>query len=366
MRYFHFRVVFLFAVFFSLLGINLFAQQPAVLNGQSLLSTAGNYTSFTPEKRLVTDEVVANNRGYEQHPEMGLLYDGAPCSNCFELLDKRTENTKTFRKAGNSNEVMMQTGSGPLHYRGANGEWLTIKSRLRPDNARAGVFTANEQPAPVTIDIQNRLSSIGKDARSFQFNNNLELVFVNADGTEQNLGVADFSHYTAGDDGVYITNAWPGIDAEMLVVRGAVKTNFLINHALPAYASGSLHIRDHFKLSDGLRLNVHDEDKKHHRGNMYINGPKGAPLYEISAAVAFEKAAGRSSLRMLEYAAEGNTVDIVVPGNFLNRAAASCPAKRTRLPPLRRSWTSHPRKAPSIIMSSSAARILTPHLPPLQ
>ncbi len=325
MRYFHVRVIVFLAVLFSLNGIKSYAQQFAAHSTPAILSAANNYTSFTQEKRLITDEVTANNKGYEQHPELGLLYNGAPCSNCFEILDKRTENTKTFKNTGNSNEVMMQTGSGPLHYKGANGEWLTIKSKLRPDNAKVGVYAASEQPAPISIDIQNKYSSIGTDAKSFQFNKQLELIYVKADGTEEILGGADYSHYTAGDDGVYITNAWPGIDVEMLVIRGAIKTNFLINHAMPAYAGGSLHVRDHFQLSEGLWLNVHDEDKKHHRGDMFVVRKGGAHVYEISAAVAFEKAEGRSTLKLLEYQVEGNVVDIVVPGNFLNRAASSYP-----------------------------------------
>ena len=311
---------------FSLNGIKVHGQQPTGQNSLQVLPA--NYTSFTTPVKQLTDEALTNNQGYENHPEIGMLYSGAPCNNCYELIGSRMENSKTFIKAGtNGKDIMQQTASGPMHYKGPNGEWLTIKSKLRPDETHQGIYAAKEQEAPVEINTAGKYSSLGKEGKSIQFNHNLELVFVYADtdGTEQLLGGADYSHYTAGDDGVYITDAWEGIDIEMLVVHGAIKTNFIIKHAMPAYAGGSLLVRDHMQFSDGMSLSVPDENKHVHIGGLEVINNKGAKTYLISAAVAFEKAAGRSSLKMLEYHIAGNDVDIAVPGNFLNRAASAYP-----------------------------------------
>ena len=78
------------------------------------------------------------------------------------------------------------------------------------------------------------------------YNHNLELVFVKENGSEQSLGNANWSNYTAGDDGVYVKDAWPGIDMIMSLRNGGLETNFSINHALPAYADGKLVLRDQY------------------------------------------------------------------------------------------------------------------------
>ncbi len=315
-------VIFLFFPL-SLNGIKVYGQQPMANTGTHLNSTP-NYRTFTSPVKQLTDEAVNKNQGYETHPETGMLFAEAPCTDCYELIGNRTENTKTFIKSGtNGRDIMQQTSSGPMHYKGPNGEWLTIKSKLQPGSGR-GIFAAREQEAPVEISTTGKFSSLGKPGLSIQFNRNLELVYVKPDGTKQLLGGADYSHYTAGNDGVYVTNAWDGVDIEMLVVRGAVKTNFIINHALPTYAGGSLLVRDHMQLAEGLELYVPGDNRQKHTGGMEIR-KGGTLMYAISAAVAFEKAEGRGSLKMLRYEIEGNDVDIVVPGDFLNRAASAYP-----------------------------------------
>ncbi len=326
MKYFLIRAGLLVFLFFSLNGIRLYGQQPTSQQVYSLGAGHGNYQTFTAFSKSITDEVVAGNKGYESHPELGMLFPGAPCKDCYELIGDRTENTKTFVKNGTGGrDIMHQTASGPLHYKGPNGEWLTIKSILRPDGQHNGVFAATAQKTQVEINTANKFSSLGSDNSLLQFNRNLELLYAKPDGTQQQLGAADYSHYTAGDDGVYITDAWPGIDIEMLVVRGAIKTNFLIKHAMPAYAAGSLIVRDHLFLSDGMVLYVPDENKHDHIGNLEIKKAGGQTIYAISAANAFEKAAGRGSLRLIPYHINGNDIDIVLPGNFLNRAASAYP-----------------------------------------
>jgi gliding motility-associated-like protein len=322
MKYLFTRVIFILLFLCSLNSIQLHAQQSANVN--SALSTTPNYTTFTTPVKQVSEEATTNNIGYEQHPEIGMLFAEAPCRNCYELISKRTEISKTFIKAGtNGADIMQQTSSGPMHYKGPNGVWLTIKSRLQPGTQK-GIFAAAEQEAPVEVNTVDKFASLGKAGQSIQFNRNLELVFSKPGGAEQVLGMADYSHYTAGNDGVYITNAWDGIDIEMHVVRGAIKTNFIINHSMPAYAGGSLHVRDHMHFSDGLSIFIPGESKQLHTGDMEIR-KAGERLYTISTAVAFEKTAGRSTLQMLAYKVNGNNVDIVVPGNFLNRAASAYP-----------------------------------------
>jgi trimeric autotransporter adhesin len=288
-----------------------------------------NYTSFSAPYFNKSEEALRSNPGYEQHPELGQLFAETPCDNCYELVGKRTEISKTFIKEGtDGRDIMQQTSSAPMHYKGTDGQWRTIKTKLEPQRSN-GLFAANDQPTPVRIDLNKGKVQLLGAAAAITFNNNLELVFEKPDGTEQLLGAADYSHYTAGDDGAYVIDAWPGIDIEMYVLRGAVKTNFWIKHAMPAYADGKLLVRDHMDMDAGLSLYSGSQSK--FTGNLELRNANGSKVYDISAATAFEKRDPKTTLQFLEYRVgnagrpESNVLDIALPGDFLNRADSAYP-----------------------------------------
>ncbi len=314
----------LFCVYLN--SIKVYGQQPTVHAKNGMTAGPRNYTSFTTPYKDNNSEVINANAGYEHHPELGLLFAETPCDNCYELIGKRTEISKTFIKEGtNGRDIMQQTSSAAMHYRDPKGNWRTIKSQLQP--ATQGIYAATEQPVPVTINTAQKYTSLGTAKENFRFNNNLELLYTAPDGSTTSLGAADWSHYTAGDDGVYVTNAWPGVDIEMYTIRGAVKTNYIINRAMPAYAGGSLLIRDHLQMSAGLKLHnpIASGKQKAYTGNLEVTNSTGERIYAISAATAFEKNDAKSTFKMLGYFISNNVLDISLPGNFLNRPASSYP-----------------------------------------
>ncbi|MFI5196776.1 MAG: hypothetical protein ACHQD8_06780, partial [Chitinophagales bacterium] len=303
----------------------------------AMTATPGNnYKAFTPQYKNVSKEALIANKGYENHPELGMLFAETPCDNCYELIGKRTEISKTFIKEGTGGrDIMQQTSSASMHYRDAQGNWRTIKTKLRPDNDHRGVYAANEQPCPVSINTNNvnSFSSLGKAGENFQFNHNLELVYAKPDGSELSLGTATWTNYTAGDDGIYVKNAWPGVDIEMFAFWGGIKTNFLINHAMPEYANGKLLVRDHLRMDNGLSLSIRGETKSRliptvqtkYTGSLSIKNNSGAEVYFISDATVSEKNNVAATFQQLEYYIDGNILDIALPGNFLNRPESSYP-----------------------------------------
>jgi gliding motility-associated-like protein len=325
MKYFR-TLCILFVFLFSVLNCScMLAQQHSVHAKNGMNATPRNYTFFTSPYKDASSEATQRNQGYERHPELGMLFAETPCDNCYELIGKRTEVSKTFIKEGSAGKDMMQqTATSPMHYKDAEGNWRTIKTQLERDNSN-GIFTALNQETAVTVSPGLKSASLGKDDQLLQFNHDLELVYALPDGTEQPIGAADYTHYTAGDDGVYITNAWTGIDIEMYVARGAIKTNFIINNSMPAYAAGKLLVRDHLGLNKGWSLVVPGEDKHHRAGNLEVRNNTDHVAYNISPATAYEKKAAANSLQLLEYGISGSVLDIIVPGNFLNRPAASYP-----------------------------------------
>ncbi len=306
----------------------LFSATPLLLSAQNTLNVQEgmteherNYRTFSPGYRHASEEAINGNSGYEQHPELGMLFAEAPAADCYEVLSERTVNTKYFVKEGsNGREVMMQSSTEAMHYKDGQGNWLTIQTHLRPE--AKGVYAATHQPVPVSINTTTGFSSLGKTGEELKFNQNLELIYLSPDGKETTLGKADWSHHTAGDDGVYVTDAWPGVDIEIYASRGALKTNFHVKHAMPAYADGQLLVRDHLLTESGMHLNMPSED---YTGNIEVVDEGGKPMYLISAATAYEQGDVQHTLEMIAYRHTATALDIVLPGNFLNRASGAYP-----------------------------------------
>jgi trimeric autotransporter adhesin len=322
MKHFLLRLLVITICFTSLNGIRSYAQQHTVTAKNAMTAGPRNYTYFTQPYQNEHAEVLQHNQGFEQHPELGQLFAETPCNDCYELIGSRTAYSKTFVKEGTEGrDIMQQTSSAPMHYKDAQGRWMTVHSQLMRE--RAGVYSALQQETPVRISMEARGVTLGAKGNGITFNNDLELVYVAPDGTERSLGVADYSHHTAGDDGVYVTDAWPGIDIEIFTLRGAVKTNFRINRAMPDEADGQLLVRDHLKMDDGLSL--YAGGATHYTGNLAVNNATGARVYAISAASVYEQHDAAKTLQLLEYRINGNTLDIALPGNFLNRSASAYP-----------------------------------------
>ncbi len=285
-----------------------------------------SYSQFRQPVSLVDAEVKKQNTGFETHPELGLLYAGAPCDDCYEVLDKRTEKTKTFAALGtNGSHIWIQSSTEPMHYKNEQGQWLTIQPELAPLPGRNNVFSSVASPWPVTIDARAGFTQIGKPGQRVSFNRELELIFIAPDGTERSLGQGDWSRYTAGDNGVYVTDIWPGMDMEITVSRGGAKTNFLVNRPLPAYAGGQLAIRDHMKMDEGLYLPKSINEMVD--GPLEIMHVSGQKLFLISAVSVWERNSKSAASRFSYRIPKGveNKVDIIVPGRWLNLQADAYP-----------------------------------------
>ena len=312
-----------FLMFLGAPGLSAFVLAQGSAQPKNMMTSGPrNYTSFTARQRSLSAEASTKNVGFGQHPEAGMLFAEAPCKDCYELVGKRTEISKTFIREGTDGKtILQQTSTAPMHRKDAQGNWRTIQTQLQPTDKR-GVYAATEQEVPVQIGTQVG-ATLGVVGNQLQFNHDLELIFVNTANIATNLGKADWTHYTAGDDGMYVTNAWPGVDIEIFVLRGAVKTNFWINKPMPAYAGGKLLLRDHLQMGEGMKL--FSEGGSKYTGNLQVRNAGGEKVYAISAATAFERNDVKNTLQFLEYNIEGNVLDIAVPGTLLNKAASAYP-----------------------------------------
>ena len=283
-----------------------------------------NYTSFTPARLNKTKDAIAHNKGFENDPELGMLFPGAPCSNCYELIGKRTERQKYFVTEGSdATKFILRSSVSPIHYKDSHGRWRTITNQLQQDKIMKGLYTTTGRAVNISVNTTAGYVKLSSASGDFTYNHNLELIFVRPDGTEQNLGAANWHSYTAGDDGMYITDAWPGIDIELNVLASSLKTNFVVNQALPAYAGGKLLVRDHIKPGRGLSLDK--ETASSWSGELKVQNNQGYAVFTILKAIAYEQKNSLASLQPLSYSVHSGTLDIEVPGSLLGKPASAYP-----------------------------------------
>jgi hypothetical protein len=198
-------------------------QQTPVNKNSNLKAGTYNFTSFSNSYKAPDAKWLANNIGYANYPDAGLVSSSDPANNAIEIVAKRTNNSKYYIDKDTASKFYIVTASEDINYQ-KNGQWLSIDKRLIP--VSKNIFEASHQQEPVGFDVNKKAAYI-KTAAGIFYCNNWQLSGKNTNG-EKLLAKADWSNFSAGDDGIKIIDIFPGIDAEMIVQKGAVKTNFII------------------------------------------------------------------------------------------------------------------------------------------
>ena len=189
----------------------------------TLKSTSYNFTSFSKSYKKPDEKWIENNKGYTNHPDAGFVTINDPTSNAIEIISKRTIDSKYYIDKDTASKFYIVKANVDINYQ-KDGQWLSIDKRLIP--GAKNIFEASHQQEPVGFDLDKKESYIKTIAGIFYFNN-WQLLGEDASG-EKALAKADWSNISEGDDGIKIINIFPGIDAEMIVDKGSVKTNFVI------------------------------------------------------------------------------------------------------------------------------------------
>jgi|GEM_PF-725835 len=272
----------LLTLFLAIIGIGFcFAQKT---EQQGMVSAPFNYFNFSKTT----------------HAEKDLPYN-SPCTDCIEDISARTETTRTFN--GKNGLVYSQAGYSAINIKNSAGNWVPVDARLKLEGN--GIYAARDQHFPTEIDM-SKGSAIKNMYGEIRFNNKPELLYKTEDGNIQSLGKADFSHYSAGDDGIKITDVWPGIDMEMRMLLGGIKTNFVLKQK-PQQTEGYFLIRDEFILSSGLGILLDGNEG-------IIKTTSGEEAFHISACIGYDSKSYREyGVQRFDYALQGNTLDMVIP-----------------------------------------------------
>ncbi len=201
------------------IGINTTDPSQTVVSGKS-----ANLTSLTKKYKEPDAHWLNVNRAYSHHPDAGYDAPDQPAGNVIEVMSRRTESSRFFVDADVPGQVHSQGALGPLHYRSGN-QWLTIDHRL--SETAENIYEALRQPLPVGFNSDKAVSYIVSPHGKVSFNQWV-LYGIRTGQGRVKIAEADWRQLTVGDDGISITNIFPGIDAEMVVSRGSVKTSFFL------------------------------------------------------------------------------------------------------------------------------------------
>lgn len=286
-----------------------------------------NFTSFNTDKKQVTPTLLQNSTAKaKQHPEFGVLPYTAQCSECVELIDQRTINSRQFINPNYEGQTYSQSSYFPLHYQKFEGDvWHTIDSRLRPDARNKGVYVAANQPVPTKCDLNKKTASVTEQGFEFEFSKNLTCYFFDENSVYTKAETGNYANYTIGEEGLNVKNLWSGIDLQQIFTTGEIKTNFVIPAPLQLpVKSGWMVIEDHFTLPSGYTF----EESKHgdhladggYRGDYLVRNEKGDTLVMYEKPIYIDaKAFGMHGIYKLLKNGNDYTLQIMVPVEWLNK-----------------------------------------------
>jgi gliding motility-associated-like protein len=208
---------------------------------QPATAVTTNYTSF-PARLPMTKE-------HWQQVNPGKPYTAQSCYKQFrndtvlyaEVVAKRNANESYYINPAKPSAFGMVKSLYPINFQ-RDGEWIPIDATLHPVGNNQ--YEAPDQWNPVGIQVKDRQTYLRIANGKVQFNN-WTLYGVNGNDKVE-LATADWSNYTIGADGIRIINVFPGIDAEMRVSRGGIKTSFII-HQFKYTQYQALYFEDAFK-----------------------------------------------------------------------------------------------------------------------
>lgn len=297
-----------------------FAQQLPSSNEkkQKMEKKKDNFSSFTTSQKsnhLLQWE--QQNKGkFSQHPEYGTMPFNGPAADLVEVLEKRDIDYRYFVNPTQTTEFYVQQSLGDLHFK-KNGHWVTIDHHIR--NKGNGVFEADKQAEPVGFNINLKLSYIITPFGKVNFNQ-WKLYGVNQNNEEEFMADANWSSYTAGDDGLYITNIFPGIDASMKVMRGAIKTNFIVK-SIQLNNYKDLIFKDAMAVDQASATlqfnNLSSKNQAADRVQLLANNQS---FVEIGEAVAYPEFGSKEQRYFPPYQINKNQLGIVIPRAWLEQS----------------------------------------------
>lgn len=198
---------------------------PAQQAERNLMYLSENYSAMLPQRSYATEAgKTYNDPQYYSHPDFGkLTFDAPEGKSVAEDLSKRTPYERYYVDLDQPQFFYIEKSTKPINYY-ESGYLRAIDASLKQE--AAGIYRASSQPCPTELNTLQKYSGIKLGTQVFGFNN-FVLRVVRNDNSVQLLS-PDWSNATIGNNGAYISNAFPGIDMKIVYREASVKSEFII------------------------------------------------------------------------------------------------------------------------------------------
>ena len=292
--------------------------------------TFGDESTTLTSKKVPENLLVKYDSEFaKQHPEHGILPYNAPCTDCIELLEKRTPNRREFvgqPDGEGGRPVFIQQSLGDMSFINNKGFLVTKDPRLVKESDF--IYAARQQPSPVVIDFKNKWASITNGSRELRFNKNISIVLISAKGETQNFGEGNWSRVVKSENYTETTltveEFYPGIDLQMIANSGRLKTSFIIKKRLqidPRFADGWLAMTQQLEIPAGLTADMSQSvENAEHRmlGQLNLQDENNQTAFYFTRSYAFDARGNSVNYLEMPYTIDGSRIDYYVPVSWLN------------------------------------------------
>jgi hypothetical protein len=312
----------------TVLYLSLFFLCTTILWGQShKTNLADNSRSFYnlnsyPKAKKVSIESWKkyNDPKDYSHPDFGLDMSNKPCESCVEVLQKRTENSRYYINTEEPSEFFVTQSLNPINYK-VNGYLMAMDAHLfdKGNGIHENRFFVQE----TGVNTITKNTYLNTDQGKLKFNK--WTLWTRKNGIETLVGTANWENYTIGEEGMYIKNIFKGIDAEMIVGNGRIKTNFIMSSNLYG-------VYDELIFRDEIVINNSPVSISFKDGSSSLEGmgriviKSNENLAELNSAVIYPEGHVQEQSQIAMYAIKQNSLGVVVPYRWITENI-----KKTRL-----------------------------------
>lgn len=258
-----------------------------------------------------------NQSGDLNHPDFGKMTFASPFQkNVVEVISKRKIDERYYIDLNDPTFFYIEKSSQPINFY-QDDKLIAIDPSLHL--VTSGVYNSGAQPAPTSLDLNSKKSSIKIGNNYFDFNN-YTLKTIGFDNSET-FHAADWSTIQVGNFGALITDIFPGIDMKIIYRQAGFKTEFIVKQNLNVK---KLIFIDALSLPSNHYLTLEEETQTSRFFVQVKNAITNDTEILIDPARTYD-ASGNKQSYISPYQLNGNTVEIHCDSAIINKAGIVYP-----------------------------------------
>lgn len=252
------------------------------------------------------------------HPDLGISVHPVR-KEAIELVDERTATSSTYLLPDGT--TIFSSASQPINYIDENGWYREIRYTLEEKPVLNDIYRAGNQPIPKSINAASGKTTFETAIGNIAINQQSKLKFT-VGQSEISAHALQTSQRVIGQNGLFVTNAFPQIDMQVILMKnGAVKTNYIVkDKSAIDPTSEYVVIEDYITLPQGM---VFDFDPQHGinngngddwEGNLIIRNDVGEDVFHYMSPMIYDKAYASSMMHTVMPSFSEATSSVEDPG----------------------------------------------------